>query len=51
MEQERCEKCGCICHSEMTCICDNNCAICNCKVCTKKDIIVKVEGVGIEVNE
>ena len=28
---DKCQKCGCMCHANQSCMCE--CAICNCKEC------------------
>lgn len=47
---EKCNKCGCNCHKDSTCMCE--CAICNCNNCQpKKDATVNVTGVSINVKQ
>lgn len=45
---EKCNRCGCPCHKDSSCMCE--CANCNCKNCEpKKDAVVAVSGVSLKI--
>ena len=47
---ETCNKCGCPCHKDTTCMCE--CAGCNCKDCQPpKDATVQVTGVSLSIKK
>ena len=46
----KCNKCGCSCHKDSTCMCE--CAICDCNNCQpKKDATVQVTGVSLNIKK
>ena len=47
---EKCNKCGCSCHKDTSCMCE--CAVCDCKDCQpSKDATVQVTGVSLSIKK